>query len=326
MNYLILISIGIFISTVLLLESLFFAIRAIRNPERARVKRELRSFSQENYQDLSPDLNIEKKKILSRIGWLNTFLWKLPQISRVEALWYQSNARFPLSVYLLGSLLIFITVFLFLYDLIFKTLFLSLLISAVTGLIPLFLLYRKKKKRLAKFEAQLPDALDLIARALKAGHAFSTGMKMVANEFDDPIGTEFGRTIDEINFGMAIEQALKSLLKRIACNDLKFFAMSLILHREIGGNLAEILGNISRLIRARFSLMGKVKVLSAQGKLSALVLILLPFFVATILLITAPTYHAVLFSDPVGRFIILTAIILQVLGIMVIRRIVSIRV
>ena len=136
-------------------------------------------------------------------------------------------------------------------------------------MIPFFILYRKKKKRVAKFESQLPDALDLIARALKAGHAFSTGMRMVANEFDDPLGTEFGRTIDEISFGMELDQALKNLLKRVDCNDLKFFVMSLILHREAGGNLAEILGNISRLIRERFRLMRKVRVLSAQGRMSA---------------------------------------------------------
>jgi tight adherence protein B len=322
----ILISIGVFISTVLLIESFFFVVRAIRNPERARVKRELRSLSFDSYQTLAQDLNIEKKRILSRIGWLNAFLWKIPKISWFETLWTQSNARFPLSVYLLSSLLIFATVFLILYYLIFNTFLLALVLSAILGLIPIFILYRKKKKRVAKFETQLPDALDLIARALKAGHAFSTGMRMVANEFDDPMGTEFGRTIDEISFGMEMDLALKNLLQRIDCNDLKFFVMSLILHREVGGNLAEILGNISRLIRDRFRLMRKVKVLSAQGRISAIVLTALPFFVAAILSFTAPTYHAILLTDPIGRFMLLTAIIMQFMGIIVIRKIIQIKV
>ena len=247
----IIIGIGIFVSTVLLIEGLYLAIRAGRSPERARIKKTLKSLYLDGSQTLPAAVSIEKKRTLSGIDWLNAFLWKIPRIIRLESLWAQSNARFPLSVYILVSILIFISVFLIISTFI-NNFFLVLILSAILGLIPFFILYRKKKKRVAKFESQLPDALDLIARALKAGHAFSTGMRMVADEFDDPLGTEFGRTIDELSFGMELDQALKNLLKRVDCNDLKFFVMSLILHREAGGNLAEILGNISRLIRERF--------------------------------------------------------------------------
>ena len=302
------------------------AIRAIRNPERVRIKRELNSLYREGYQTPSQAVSLEKKRILSEIGWLNTFLWKIPRIAQWENLWAQSGSRFPLSVFVLASLLIFISVFLITYSTLINNFFLVLILSSILGLIPFFILYRKKKKRVAKFESQLPDALDLIARALKAGHAFSTGMRMVANEFADPLGTEFGRTIDEISFGMELDQALKNLLKRVDCNDLKFFVMSLILHREAGGNLAEILGNISRLIRERFRLMRKVRVLSAQGRMSAYVLIALPFFVGLIVSITAPSYHAVLFTDPIGRVMMVMAVIMMLLGIMVIRKIIDIKV
>ena len=322
----IIIGIGVFISTVLLIEGFYLAIRAIRDPERVRIKRELNSLYREGYQTPSQAVSLEKKRILSEIGWLNAFLWKIPRIAQWENLWAQSGSRFPLSVFVLASLLIFISVFLITYSTLINNFFLVLILSTILGLIPFFILYRKKKKRVAKFESQLPDALDLIARALKAGHAFSTGMRMVANEFADPLGTEFGRTIDEISFGMELDQALKNLLKRVDCNDLKFFVMSLILHREAGGNLAEILGNISRLIRERFRLMRKVRVLSAQGRMSAYVLIALPFFVGLIVSITAPAYHAVLFTDPIGRVMMVMAVIMMLLGIMVIRKIIDIKV
>jgi tight adherence protein B len=323
----ILIGIGIFLSTVLFIEGLYLAFRAIKNPERARVKKELRSFSIEDSQDTqSHSFSIEKKRVLSDIDWLNNFLWKIPKITQFENLWAQSNSRFPISVYFLSALLISIASFFILYSTFIANMFLVLIVAAGLGMIPFFILYQKKKKRNARFERQLPDALELIARALKAGHAFTTGMKMVANEFGDPLGTEFGRTIDEISFGLEMEQALKNLLQRIDCEDLKFFVMAMILHREAGGNLAEILGNISRLIRDRFRLQRKVKVLSAQGRLSAMVLIALPIIVALVVSITAPAYLPILVTDPTGRLMVMTAVILEILGIMVIRRIIDIKV
>lgn len=321
----ILIGIGVFISTVLLIEGFYLAVRTIRNPERVRVKRGLQALSFED--NITPKaVSIEKQRILSGIDWLNAFLEKVPKIDRIESLWIQSNSRYPLSVYLLSSLLIFSAVLIILNMFIAHNFSLSLLPSAVLGLIPFFILYRKKKKRLAKFENQLPEALDLIARALKAGHAFSTGMRMVASEVGDPLGTEFGRTIDEIGFGLEMDQALKNLLKRVDCADLKFFVMAMILHRDVGGNLAELLSNISSLIRDRFKLLRKVKSLSAQGKMSANVLIGLPFFIAMVLSITAPSYLSILFSDMVGRIMIIMALVMELIGFVVIRKIIDIKV
>ncbi len=322
----ILIGIGIFISIVLLIQGIYLAVGALRNRERARIKTELQALSMEDSFDSQAAVSIEKKRVLSGIGWLNAFLGKVPKISQIESLWVQSNSRYPLSIYLLSSLLIFFIAFLFLYASFQSNFLLTLVPSAVLGLIPFFILYRKKKKRLAKFESQLPDALDLISRALKAGHAFSTGMKMVANEFGDPVGTEFERTISEIGFGLESDQALKNLLKRVDCADLKFFVMAMILHREAGGNLAEILGNISRLIRDRFKLLRKVRVLSAQGRMSAMILLALPFFIATMLSITAPTYLTVLITDTAGRVMIVMALVMELIGFVVIRKLIDIKV
>ena len=134
-----------------------------------------------------------------------------------------------------------------------------------------------------KFERQLPEALELVSRSLKAGHAFTGGLKMVAEEFGDPVGVEFGRTLDEINFGVGVPEALTNLTQRIECEDLKFFAVSVIIQRETGGNLAEILESLGRLIRERFKFQGRVRVLSGEGRISAIVLVAIPFFIAGLL-------------------------------------------
>jgi tight adherence protein B len=321
----ILIVLGVFISIVGLSIGAYMVYSAIRNPERLRVQSELRALSSDDAFSPQAPVNLEKKRILSDLPWLNEFLNKFPKLSSIEDLWRQSNSRYPLSLYLLSSLLIFFIALLIFYF-ISGNFLLSLAPSFILGLIPFFILHRMKKKRLAKFERQLADALDLIARAMKAGHAFSTGMKMVANELGDPVGTEFGRTIDEISFGMDLQQALGNLLKRVNCADLKFFVMALILHREAGGNLAEILNNISKLIRERFKLFRKVKTLSAQGRMSAAVLLGLPFFIAAMLTITAPGYLNILLINRVGQFMTFMGLIFLLIGYLIIRRIVDIKV
>jgi tight adherence protein B len=320
-----LIVLGVFISIVVLCIGAYIAYGAIRNPERLRVESQLRALAADQSFIPQTPVSLEKKRILSDIPWLNEFLNKLPNLSNLEELWRQSNSRYPLSLYILSSLLLFFVTLLIVY-LISRNFFLSLAPSIIVAFIPFFILSRMKKKRLAKFESQLADALDLIARAMKAGHAFSTGMKMVANELGDPVGTEFGRTIDEISFGMDLQQALTNLLKRVNCADLKFFVMALILHREAGGNLSEILNNISRLIRERFKLLRKVKTLSAQGRMSAAILLGLPFFIAAMLSITAHGYLNVLITDRMGQFMTVMGLLLLLIGYMIIRRIIDIKV
>ena len=177
-----------------------------------------------------------------------------------------------------------------------------------------------------KFQKQLPDALDFIARALRAGHAFTGGLKMVADEMGDPVGTEFDKTLDEINFGIGIPEALKGLSNRVDCPDLKFFVISVIIQRETGGNLAEILDNIAHLIRERFKLFGRIRVLAAQGKLSAAILVALPFVVALGLSFVNPKYIGTLSTDPLGRILVIFALIMMAFGVFVMRRLIAIKV
>jgi len=177
-----------------------------------------------------------------------------------------------------------------------------------------------------KFQAQLPESLDLMARSLKAGHAFSTGMKLAADEFDDPLGTEFSITLDEINFGLGVSDALKNLVHRVECQDLNFFVVAVILQRETGGNLAEIMENIAYLIRERYKLYGKVRTLAAEGKLSMYVLLALPFFIIGALFIMNPAYIKILFIEPAGRIMCAVALFMMIIGAIVMNRMVDIKV
>ena len=176
-----------------------------------------------------------------------------------------------------------------------------------------------------QFEKQLPEALDLIARALKAGHAFTTGMKLVSEEFKDPIGPEFEETLDEINFGLSVADALKNITKRIDCPDLKFFVVSVFSQRDTGGNLAEIIENpTAHLIRERFKFRRKVRVLSAEGRLTAGVLLVLPFLLFGAILLINPDYMEILMVDPIGKTVSVISLVMMIIGIFFIRRIIDV--
>ena len=179
---------------------------------------------------------------------------------------------------------------------------------------------------MAKFEKQLPEALGLVARALRAGHSFASGMKLAAEEFGDPLGPEFENTLDEINFGVSVADALKNLAGRVDCPDVKFFVVSVILQRETGGNLAEIIEGLAHLIMERFKFRGKVRVLTAEGRLSAMILLILPFVLFGGLLLVNPEYVSHLFSDPIGIYLIEAAALMMVAGIFFIKRIIKVEV
>ena len=158
---------------------------------------------------------------------------------------------------------------------------------------------------------------------MRAGHAFSTGLQLAAAEFEDPLGTEFEYVIDQINFGVPTAEALKTLARRMDCEEAKFFAVSVILQRETGGNLAEILDTLADLIRERFKLRGKIRTLSAEGRISAIGLICMPILVTIVLYFLNREYILFLLEDPVGRIMSLVALSMMTIGVLVIRRMIN---
>jgi tight adherence protein B len=317
-------ALAIFIVAVLIIELIFYAIRTAQNPDRERIRRELKKISSSRQIHEGPD--IVRRRVLSEIPALNEILLRVTGIQRLDHLRYQANARYPSGFFILLSLVLVGVVFLICNILIKIGFLLSVVLAVFSGSFPFLYLYIKKKKRRNKFQVQLPEALDMMARSLKAGHAFSTGMKLAGDEFEDPLGPEFSITIDEINFGLGVPEALKNLVRRVDCKDLNFFVVAVILQRETGGNLAEIMESIAYLIRERFKFYGKVKTLCAEGNMSMMILILLPFGIIGALLMVNPKYIMTLFTDPVGKMMCAGVLVMMAIGGFVMRRIVQIEV
>jgi tight adherence protein B len=192
--------------------------------------------------------------------------------------------------------------------------------------LPIIWLLMRRKRRLKKFAAQLPEALELIARALRAGHSLAAGMNLVAHEMSAPIAVEFGRTFEEQNLGIPLEEALDNLTQRVPNLDLKFFATAIILQRQTGGDLAEILDKIGHLVRERFQIWGQVQALTGEGRLSGIVLLALPPALFAVVYRMNPDYLMLLFTDEMGKKMLVGGLVMQLLGALAIRKIVNIRV
>jgi tight adherence protein B len=196
----------------------------------------------------------------------------------------------------------------------------------LSGITPFMFLKHAGSRRMARFEEQFPEAIDLIARALRAGHAFTTGLGMVADEVEEPVRTEFRLLHDRQNYGMPLPDALKSLAVRVPLLDARFFATAVLTQRESGGNLSEVLDGLSKLIRERFKLKRQVRALSAHGRITGSVLAALPIVLAALMFVMAPEHIGLLFTDPLGVRMILGAGVLQVIGFVAMQRIVNIEI
>jgi len=200
------------------------------------------------------------------------------------------------------------------------------IVGGFLAILPIIWLLMRRKRRLRKFAAQLPEALELIARALRAGHSLAAGMNLVASEMSAPIAVEFGRTFEEQNLGIPLEEALDSLTSRVPNLDLKFFSTAIILQRQTGGDLAEILDKIGHLIRERFQIWGQVQALTGEGRLSGIVLLALPPALFAVVYRMNPDYLMLLFTDEMGKKMLVGGVLMQLFGALVIRKIVNIRV
>ena len=282
-----LIGIGIFVFAVVIIELVAFAIRNSSSAKSAKIRKKLRKYSYEDGGEEGAD--ILKKRIYSEVPFFNRLLQNTPGVAKLEQLVMQANVKYPMGFYVLLALLLAAIGYMggrfFLRDQ-----YQSLLLMVTCGFLPFVYLSYLKRKRVEKFKRQLPDGMDLIARALKAGHAFSGGMSLAADEFDDPLGPEFSETLDEINYGVSVGDALKNLAARVDCGEIKYFVVGVILQRETGGNLAELMETLAGLIRERFKFDGKVKTLTAEGRISAVILILLPIGIFGYLWLTNPNF------------------------------------
>ncbi|MDX1947015.1 MAG: type II secretion system F family protein [Pirellulaceae bacterium] len=199
-------------------------------------------------------------------------------------------------------------------------------LGAMCGALPFMMLFFKRKRRFAQFAKQLPEALELISRALRAGHSLASGFKLVGDEMGYPISAEFTRAYEAQNLGVPLEEAIEEMTERIPNLDLRFFATAVILQRQTGGDLAEILDKIGYIVRERFKIWGQIQALTGEGRLLGIVLLALPPALFVVMWRLNPQYCMSLFTDPMGHQMLAGAVVMQVIGALVIRKIVNIKV
>ena len=321
------ISIGIFLSIILFVEGAYYCYHQYLNPQSRNLKRRLRGGSSKpgDLPKANDTAGILRHRKMSDLPWLQDLLASMTNLGGLEKLLQQANSQMPVGVFFLlsgvlggGGMLVAI-----LKDYGLMT---AMGFSLVGLALPWLYIKRKRKRRFKEFERQLPEALDLMARALRAGHAFSVGMKMIGDEFPDPIGPEFSRTVEEISFGIDVPQAMNNLNDRVISTDLKFFVTALVVQRETGGNLAEIIEAISRLIRQRFELFGRVKALSAEGRMSGIILFCMPLVMTGVLWVMNEAYIRILIEDEIGRIMALASGLLMMVGAYVMKNMCDIKV
>jgi len=322
----ILIASGIFMIAVLFVGTVYFFIWELPEREkRKKVRDRLESISEAGRRMPSPELDIIKNELLSDVPAFNKVLLQFSHTNRLKKLISQADMKMKVSTFLLISLVLFAFGIVASNQLL-NMLPVNLLIGCLTSAIPFLIVLYKRNRRFRKFEELFPEALELLTRAVKAGHAFNTGIEMIADEMVEPIGKEFRTTFDEQNFGLPLKQALFNMVERMPLLDLKFFVTAVLMQKETGGNLAEILTNLSHLIRERFKIMGEVRTFSAQGRLTGYILTAVPVAMGFILSAMNWDYMSALFKEKIGHYMLAGAGFCQLVGYIIIRKIVNIKV
>jgi len=241
----------------------------------------------------------------------------------LERLVTQSGLKITVGTLVIGSLLAACAGYLVVKGLTYFT-YLGLVAAPLVGAVPYLIVRRARTKRFEKFEEQFPEAIDLMARALRAGHAFPTGLLMVAEEAPDPIAPEFKLVYDRQNFGMPMSDALKGLAERVPILDARFFATAVLTQRETGGNLSEVLDNLATVIRDRFKVKRQVRVVTAHGRITGWILSALPPSFGVLLTFVSPEHMKTMVTDPLGIQMLIVAGTMQVIGTLVIRKLVNV--
>ena len=291
----------------------------------SRILRDRLSTVQKPTQQAAPDAALLRDELLSRIPAFDTFLRRSERVSALQEMLAQGNVNVRAGNFLMlcvASTLVLAALAYFAGG--------TVLFAWAGALLGFFVPYayasHMRTKRFQKFEEKFPEAIDTLARAVRAGHAFTTALEMISNEVSEPLAGEFRKLYEEQKFGMPVRDALMNLTERVPLVDIKFFVTAVMLQRETGGNLAEILDNLSYVIRERFKIQRQVRVHTAQGRLTMALLMAMPPAVVAILLVFSPDFVRPLFYDPIGHTLLVVSIALQTVGYFVIRKIIKIQV
>jgi tight adherence protein B len=312
-----------FVAVVAALEGGWMLWNDTRGPQVRKLRQRVRAISAGGHGQAQAALL--KRRLGQEGSWLERLTLALPHSSSLDRWIEQAGLEVPASRMLGASLATGVVVLLGALAA-SATLRVSAACALCAAALPLVWLAWRRVRRLAALRAQLPEAVDLMARSLRAGHALPAALQMVGEESPDPLAEEFRITHDELNFGLGLDEALRNLATRVPGEDMRFLVIAVLLQRETGGNLAQLLTNIAQLVRARMRLLGKVRVLAAEGKFSAWILALMPPVVGAVLAAINPTFMSALWRDPIGVQLIQTCLILYVVGVLWMTRLVRLRV
>jgi tight adherence protein B len=305
----------------------FFVVLMLTKPTKKEVDlgKRLAGLERGSSGDQVIDQDILKREVYSDLPLLNTILRRIKPAADLDTLLKQANSTWTVGQTLSGSLVMFALAGAVGMAWLHST-SIALVIALVAANVPFLFLITKRKARLRRFEAILPDAIDLMGRALRAGHAVTAAIEMVAREIPDPVGAEFRRVFEEQNFGLPIREALVNFAKRVPVPDLQFLVTAMLVQKETGGNLAEVLDKAGAVIRERGRLLGQLRIYTAQGRMTGWILGLMPFIVFALMNFLNRSYARIMIDDPAGRKAIWIGLGLMSIGVWMIRKIVDIRV
>jgi tight adherence protein B len=307
----------------LALSAVYFFIEAPAARRRLQIR--LAGIQQASHGVHQVETDLLRQEVLSGIPFLNRFLVDFAPIRRLTQFLDQADVRMTAGTFLLLSIALGLAVFVF-AALVNTPVYFTLILAVLAAALPTLIVSVKRTRRFRKFLEQLPDALDLLSRAVRAGHAFTTGLELIATELPQPVAGEFRITYDQQNLGLPLRDALQNLAVRVPLQDVRIFVTALQIQRESGGNLAEILGNLSYVIRERFKLQRQIQVYTAESRFSLYILTVVPPIVAVLFALGNPDYIRPLVDDPLGQKMVAAGIILQIIGYFVIRRITRMKV
>lgn len=314
----------VFVAAMLLFEGLYLIWRSKRGRDAVKLERRLKDLH--GWRSDSQRAKLLKQRSPSELSPFERMLESIPRVQRLDRFLVQSGVDWSVSRLLLSTLVMAAAGFYLAHEMLHPRPTVLLLVALALAALPTGYVRLRQKRRLRKLEEQLPEVLDLITRSLRAGQALTAALKVAAEEIPQPMGGEFRTVHDEVNFGVSLEEALAPLADRIPLADVRYFVIAFLVQRESGGNLTEILTNLSRLIRERAKLFRKVRVLAADGIMSTWIMSAMPFALAGLLYLMNPSFISRLWTDPIGITITQTLIVMMVFGVLVLRRIARIRV
>lgn len=322
-----LISFLVFVAVVVLFEGGYLLWRGLHEEGAIKINKRLKMLSAGGAHGKEVLQSLLREKRFSDVAFVDRLLIRIPRLHALDRVLEQAAISVNVGRFLLIQVLLSATFLGLLAWLTNLHWVVVLLIGIPAGFaIPSFYVVRKRDVRRRRFAGQLPEALDFIARSMRAGNPFSASLKAAAKELPDPIGTEFGITFDEMNFGLELEDALHNLGNRTGSDEMHFFITAVLIQRTTGGNLADVLNKIATVMRARANTYREISILSSEMRISARVLIGLPFFVAGAVSLTNPTYLLVLFEHPLGQIIIGIQLLLMLLGYLIMRKMINFRI